>query len=226
MAEVEAAGLRCGRCGAGRCARRHAVWYRKRVTDLSTGDVFEKFPILRVVFCDGSTRSLLPAELWRGRFTVSSVLETVVRVLRDGVGDAYGWTWVAGTGEQVVSRRSLGRWREIVRKRLVDSALAWLGPRLDLCWSDAADAALQLDTLLDRLTGTLLTAFRAATGHAVLDKPLRPGSRTHSIRRRVPGRLIPAAPHNPPSSLRLRGAWSRHKRRGPPPADPEEEEDP
>jgi len=62
-------------------------------------------------------------------------------------------------GADASARRSLGRWREIVRKRLVGSAFAWLGPRLDLCWSDVADAALQLETLLDRLTGTLLTTF-------------------------------------------------------------------
>ncbi len=48
--EVEVAGLRCGKCGVWRCARPHAVWYRKRVTDLSTGDVFEKLPIQRVIF--------------------------------------------------------------------------------------------------------------------------------------------------------------------------------
>ena len=220
--EVEAAGLRCGKCGVGRCARGHDVWHRKRVTDLSTGDVFEKLPIRRVVFCDGRTRSLLPAELWRGRFTVSSVLETVIRVQRDGVEATYDWTWAAGSGEQVVSRRSLGRWREVVRKRLVDSALVWLGPRLGLCWSDAGDAALQLETLLDRLTETVLADFRAVAGHAVLDKPPRPVSLARSIRRRVPGRLTPAPPHDPPSSWRPRGAWSRHRRQGPPPADPEE----
>lgn len=221
--EIEAAGLRCGRCGTGRCARTHSIWYRKWVTDLSTGDVFEQLPIQRVLFCDGSTRSLLPAELWRGRFTVSSVVETVIRVVRDGVEAAYDWTWLAGTGEQVVSRRSLGRWRAIVHKRLVGSALTWLGPHLGLAWSDAADVALQLETLLDHLTGTVLAGFRATAGRAVLDKPKTSRSRTHSIRRRVPGRLARTFPHDAPSALRRRGAWSRHWRRGPPPADPNEE---
>jgi hypothetical protein len=78
---------------------------------MSTGAVFEDVPIIRVGFCDNRTVSLVPGGLWRGRFTVDSVLETVVRVLRDGVGAAYEWTWVAGTGEAVVSRRTLGRWR-------------------------------------------------------------------------------------------------------------------
>jgi len=200
------------------------VWYRDRVVDLSTGDVFEKLPIQRVILCDGRTRSLLPAELWRGRFTVSSVLETTSRVLRDGVEAAYDWTWAAGRGEQVVSQRTLGRWREVVRKRLVGSALAWLGPHLGFAWSDVQDAATQLDTLLDPMTGTVLSAFRAAFGHAVLDKPKRASSPTRSIRRRIPGRLAPTSPHKTPSPIRPRGAWSRHRRRGPPSADPNQEE--
>lgn len=221
--EVEAAGLRCGTCGSGSCAVAHDVWYRERVVDLSTGDVFEKLPIQRVQFCDGGTRSLMPAELWRGRFTVSSVLETTSRVLRDGVEAAYDWTWAAGRGEQVVSQRTLGRWREVVRKRLVGSALAWLGPHLGFAWSGVQDAAPQLDTLLDQMTGTVLSAFRGSFGHSVLDKPKRPGSRARSIRRRVPGRLAPTSPHKTPFSIRPRGTWSRLRRRGPPPADPEEE---
>ena len=54
---------------------------------------------------------------------------------------------------------------------VVGSAWAWLGPRLGVSWSDRADAAEQLDDLLDHLTGRVLLAFRAATGRAVLDKP-------------------------------------------------------
>ncbi len=210
---VEAAGLRCGRCGDGRCARRHDLWYRKRVTDLSTGEVFENLPILRAVFCDGSTRSLLPAELWRGRFTVTSVVETTVRTLRDGVEAAYDWTWYAGTGEAVVSRRSLRRWRDLVRRRLVGSSLTWLGPLLGFSWSGTADEAAQLETLLDKMTGPPLVAFRAATGHAVLDKPPRPRSPSRSAPRRIPGRLDPAPPQTVPSAWRVRGAWSRPFRR-------------
>ena len=82
---VQEADRVCPACGTVRCARSHAWRYRKRVTDLSTGEVFTEVPILRVQFCDGSTTSLMPAELWRGRATVSSVLETVVHVLRDGI---------------------------------------------------------------------------------------------------------------------------------------------
>ena len=127
-AVVAASGLRCEKCGDGRCARRHAFRSRKRVTDLTTGEVFEKLPILRVVFCSKKTGSLVPGELWRGRFTVSSVIEAVVRVQRDGVEAANEWTLYAGTGEEVVSERTLRRWRELVRTRLGGSALSSLGP--------------------------------------------------------------------------------------------------
>ena len=144
------------------------------VRDLSTGEVFEQVPILRVLFCDGSTASLTPSDLWRGRSTVSSVLETVVHVLRDGIEQAHEWTLFGGTGESVVSRRTLRRWTDLVRTRLIGSAWAWLGPRLGLSWSDQADEAEQLDGVLDHLAGSVLLGFRAVTGCAVLDKPTAP----------------------------------------------------
>lgn len=216
----------CSGCGDGKCASRHAWRYRKHVTDLSTGAVFEKLPVLRVVFCDGSTRSLPPAEVWRGRFTVTSVLETVVRVLRDGLDATYGWTVFAGTGDQMVSQRSLRRWREMVRKRLVGSALAWLGPRLSISWSEAEDAAPQLERLLTKLTSSVLQVFRSVFGHAVLDKVQRPRHPTRSRSRRVAGRLVPAPPHDPPSRLLRRGAWSDPRRRGPPGKPTEEDRPP
>jgi hypothetical protein len=178
-------------------------------------------PILRIGFCDGSTASLVPAAVWRGRFTVESVLETVVRMLEDGVLAAYDWTWAAGTGEAVVSQRTLGRWRDLTRRRLIGSALAWLGPRLGVSWSTAAPEAPQLGTLLDRLTGPLLAAFRAATGYAVLDKPTRRRVPARSSGRRIAGRLAATAPPTVPLDLRRRGAWSGHHRRGPPRQAPE-----
>ena len=207
----------CPTCHTVHCARPHAKWYRKRVQDLSTGDVFEQVPILRVVFCDGSTVSLPPAALWRGRSTVGSVLETVVHVLRDGIQQAHEWTLFAGTGESVVSRRTLRRWTDLVRTRLVGSAWAWLGPRLGLSWSDQADEAEQLDRVLDHLTGPALLGFRSVTGCAVLDKPTAAAARAPYATRPVPGRLVPDPPHEPPSPLRPRGSWwPRHRRRGPP----------
>jgi hypothetical protein len=180
--------------------------------------VFEDIPILRVVFCDGSTASLPPSDLWRGRSTAGSVLETVVRVLRDGIEQAYEWTLFSGTGESVVSRRTLRRWTDLVRGRLVGSAWVWLGPRLGLSWSDQADATEQLDRLLDHLAGPVLLAFRAATGRAVLDRPTAAAPRAACATRRVVGRLSPSPPHDRSSLLRPRGSWwPRHRRRGPPP---------
>lgn len=223
-AVVEESGRRCPGCGTAACARRHVWRFRKRITDLSTGAVFERVPIVRVRFCDGSTASLVPAAIWRGRFTVESVLETVVRVLGDGLEAAYDWTWAAGTGEAVVSRRTLGRWRDLTRRRVIGSALAWLGPRLGVSWSTRVAEASQLGTLLDQMDGSVLAAFRAAAGYAVLDKPTRRCAPARSSGRRIPGRLAPTAPPNVPLDLRRRGAWSLRHRRGPPRQDSEDEE--
>jgi len=217
---VDESGVRCPVCGTADCARSHAWWYRKRVQDLSTGDVFEQVPILRVLFCDGSTASLTPSDLWRGRSTVSSVLETVVHVLRDGIEQAHEWTLFGGTGESVVSRRTLRRWTDLVRTRLIGSAWAWLGPRLGLSWSDQADEAEQLDGVLDHLAGSVLLGFRAVTGCAVLDKPTALAPRASYATRPVAGHLVPRPPHDPPSPLRPRGSWlPRHRRRAPPPGE-------
>ncbi len=223
-AAVAESGLLCGRCGGPGCARRHAVWYRKRITDLSTGAVFDRVPIVRVRFCDRRTASLMPAWVWRGRFVVDSVLETVSRVLRDGVEAAYGWTWLAGTGDALVSRRTLGRWRAAVSSRFVGSALSWLGPQLDFFWSHTTHAADQLDSLLDRLTGPVLLGFRAATGHAVLDKPQLHRSKPRRATRRIAGRPVSPVSPEVPSERLGRGRWCHDRRRGPPAADISEDE--
>jgi hypothetical protein len=224
---VEASGRRCGKCKTSRCARPHAVRFRKLITDLATGEVFRNLPIRRVLFCDGTTGSLFPAEVWRGRFTISSVIEAVARVHRDGVEATAEWALYGSTGEEPVSERTLRRWPELVRTRLVGSAFSWLGPQLDLSWSDQAPVAAQLDRLLDRVTGPLLAGFRALTGRALLDKPsAHPPSPARSPARRVPGRLAPALPPITPSPTRRRGAWSRLRRREAPRRDPEEVEPP
>jgi len=67
------------------CARLHGRRDRKRVRDLSTGDEFLGVPILRVRLCSGAAPSLMPVELWLGRSTLASVVETVVHVQRDRV---------------------------------------------------------------------------------------------------------------------------------------------
>jgi hypothetical protein len=215
---LDEAGIACAACGTTECVRPHGRRYRKRVRDLSTGAVFEDLPILRVRFCSGATPSLMPAELWRGRSTLTSVVETVVHVFRDGVETAHEWTGFAGTGETVVSRRTLRRWRELVRTRLIGSALSLLGPRLGLHGSDSTPPADLLDALLDRLTSPMLLAFRAAIGRAALDRHSEPrvDAAARSAARRVAGRQAPTPPHDPPPARRPRGAWSPSNRRGPP----------
>jgi hypothetical protein len=224
--ELEAAGLGCGRCGDGRCARRHGFRCRKRITDLSTGAVFEELPIRRVLFCNGTTVSLVPAQLWRGRCTISSVLETVVRVHRDGIEATSEWALYAGTGEEMVSERSLRRWRDLIRTRLFGSAFSWLGPKLGLAWSGKESAGDQLEALLDRLNDTILLGFRALTGRALLDKAPDSSLPTCSSAPRVPGRLVPDPPHTPPSSRRPRGSWWPHRPREGPGHDAQEERSP
>ena len=151
--------MRCPRCGDARCLRRHARRERKSVIDLSTGEVFQKIPILRVRFCTGGTSSLPPAELWRGRFTLTSVLETGVHIFRDGVEAAYDWTWQAGRDGSPVSRRTLRRWREAIRSRVIGAAWAWLAPQTGLSWSDTQPEAPQLEALLEKLTPALLLSI-------------------------------------------------------------------
>jgi len=202
---VAAAGAICTRCGSTRCARPHGFRHRKQVTDLSTGAVFRVVPIRRVRFCDGHTASLVPSELWRGRFTVTSVLETVVHVLRDGIATACEWTVHAGVdGEEIVSPRTLQRWRAVVQQRVIQAALGWLLPATGASWSQTRPAASQLETLLEQITGPLLMAFRATFGRGLLDPLAR--SRT----RRKAARRARAAPHDP----------SRPRPSNPPPCAP------
>jgi hypothetical protein len=216
---VDEAGLRCPHCGSAACVRPLAWRYRKRVTELSTGEVFEQLPILRVRFCRGPTRSVMPADLWRGRCTVGSVLATVVRFLRQGLGPALEWAARAGDGEEPVSERTVRRWHAITRTRLIGSAFAVLGPAVGWSWSQQRPCADELERLLRDLTRPLQLAFRAATEHAVLDRPsvTPPSTPARSRARPVPGRRAEAPPHDPPSILRPRGTWSPRTRRGPPP---------
>lgn len=158
----------------------------------------------------------MPADLWRGHFTVSSVIETVVHVTGDGLLAASEWVLYGGDGDELVSERTLRRWRDSTRSRLIGSALAWLGPRLGVTWSGRLHEADQLSTLLDHLTPEILLRFRARFGRAVLDTSPshRPAART--LARRVPGRLAVAPPHDPPSKLLPRGQWCNRTGRGPP----------
>jgi hypothetical protein len=186
--------------------------------------VARRIPILRVRFCTGGTVSLLPAELWRGRFTLTSVLETGVHIARDGVAAAYDWTWQAGRDGPPVSRRTLRRWREAIRSRVIRAAWAWLAPQTGLSWSDAQPEDPQLGNLLDRLTPTLLLSFRSQFGRALIDAaiatPTSSPSRCPS--RPIPGRPTRTSSPDPPCPRRPRGAWSSSRsRRSPPDRTPE-----
>ncbi len=216
---IKDAGLICPRCGSCNCAKPHAWRYRMRVTDLSQGGVFDRLPILRIRFCDGRTRSLAPADLWRGRCTITSVIESVVHVLRDGMEAACDWISHASMDDDLVSDRTLRRWRGHVRSRLIGSALTWLGPETGLQWSDTAGEADQLEALLGRITGSLLCAFRVTFGRGLIDKPNPPAPlRTaNSAARTVAGRHAETSSHDLSAALRPRGSWSVRRLRGPPP---------
>lgn len=207
------AGVRCSRCGTGACAVLHGKWYRKQVTDLSSGAIYRHVPVLRVAFCDGSSESLMHAELWRGRCTVSSVLETTSRVLADGIGETLEWTMYAGGGEQMVSERTLRRWA-----RRVEVRLAPLGDYLDLAAPvEAVTQAEKLTLLLDQVEPEDLLRFRTLTGYGLLDKPAAEPKTSHSTARPRPGHLSPAPPHNPPSRYLPRGSRYGPHRSKPPP---------
>lgn len=212
----------CTRCASGRCARPHAWRWRKRVTDLSTGDVFERIRIRRVIFCDGKTVSLMPWELWRGYFTVPSMVETAVHIFRDGLRAAYDWCWEAGRDGSPVSPRTLRRWRSVIRERLIGSAVSWLGPHLGLSWSTAKPEAAELQALLDGLSAQALLAFRARFGRACLDRARsekRNSARAGFSAPRIAGRGGESPPHDPPRPLRPRGAWRTGQSRRSPPGD-------
>lgn len=189
---------------------------------MATGELFEAIPILRACFCTGATGSIHPADLWRGRSTVTSVLKAVVHTMREGVGPGLEWAAYAGSGEEPISERTLRRWKKIIQRRLIGSSFSWLTPHLGWAWSDARDPADQLEGLLHDLTGDLQLAFRCATGHGVLDRQsVRQAPRSPRFSTRpVPGRQTEAPPQKVPSFLLPRGRWWPRTRRGPPDGQP------
>ncbi len=209
------AGILCPRCQSLGCARFHSWWRRKRVIDLSTGEVFTNLAICRVVFCNSSTQSLWPAEVWRGKATLTSVVEAVVHVAREGIEAAWEWSRAAtDQGREITSRRTLRRWKAAVERRLIPSATSWLR---EVEWPGSSPAE-QLEQLLEELSADHLLSFRAATGRAMLDKTARHDESPAADRatRPVPGRLDPSAPHETPRPRRPRGSWSARSARGSP----------
>lgn len=220
---VREAGVRCSRCDSGACGRLHGKRYREKVTDLSSGAVYRQVPILRVVFCDGTSASLPHAELWRGRYTVTSVLETTSHVLTDGLNEALEWTMYAGSGEQVVSERTLRRWTRRVVPRL--------GPLSDYLGLHAPPEAVgtparRLVWILDRIEPEDLLRFRTLTASGLLDKSSSPPKASHTTVRPRPGHLGPAPPHDPPSRYLPRGSrYGSHRSKSPPEGEPKEDRD-
>jgi hypothetical protein len=225
---VVEAGITCGRCGLGLCFKRHQVRRRRPIRDLESGRCHENVPIVRVRFCDGGTRSLQPASVWRGRSTVRSVLAAVDRVVGEGVEATLAWaTRSDAEGEEPVSERTLRRWNRMLETRLLGDPAHWIAGRLGAPTLAAAPAELLKGAV--RLLPTDLLAFRARFGRALIDSVRRPPCAPRSSSRRIPGRHTEASPPDPPSSYRPRGRWSPRagrEGRGPPAQDPSEEETP
>jgi hypothetical protein len=210
---VSESGLVCESCGTADCARYHGTWHRKRVIDLCSGRVFEDLPILRLRFCTGSPRSLFPAELWRGRATISSVLEVVFDAIDGGVESALQHAVDATNGDQPFSERTLRRWirRTAARVPVASAALKFsLGDRHRL--------ARKLESFLLRLHLDDLLELRRQWGFSILDTP-RPEESTHKTTRIKPGFHAPRPAQSPPSHYLPRGARSRLARRGRSPDD-------
>ena len=223
---VGEAGITCGRCGSGACARLHQVRRRSRIRDFESGRCHENVPIVRVLFCDGGTRSLQPAAVWRGRTTVHSVLEAARRARADSVDAALVWaTDRDAEGEEPVSERTLRRWSGVLETRLLGDLAHWIAGRLGNPTLATAPARLLEGAI--GLAATDLLAFRARFGRALIDSVTRPSSPPRSSSRRIPGHHVEAPPPDPPSSYRPRGRWSPRagrEGRGPPVSDSTEEE--
>ena len=67
---------------------------------------------------------MFPAELWRGKATVASVLEAVSDALSGGVEQALQRAVTAGDGDEPFSERTLGRWLKRTIDRVPVAAVA------------------------------------------------------------------------------------------------------
>jgi hypothetical protein len=210
---VAATGLVCPRCHSADCARYHGTWFRKRIVDLCRGEVFENVPIVRLKFCTGRSKSMFPAELWRGRATVSSVLEAVSDALGGGVEHALQRVVAAGDGHDSVSERTLRRWIRRAADRVpVASASLNFPPDRGEC------AAGRLENFLTRVHLHELLALRRRWGFSILDVP-PPQKPSNTATRVKPGFPHPRPAQNPPSRYVRRGSRSRLSRRGRSPDD-------
>ena len=210
---VAESGLQCPKCGTADCTRYHGRWFRTKILDLCIGEAFENLPILRVKFCQGPTKSLFPAELWRGRSTVSSVLEVVSNAIDGGVEQALQWAMAAGDGDEPVSERSIRRWVKRSGDR-VPVASATLNFPAD----GGQPAAEKFENFLTRLHPGHLLELRQRWGYSLLDVP-GPQKPPRSTTCPKPVFPDPLPPHEVPSEYLPRGTRLRRSRRGRSPDD-------
>jgi len=210
---VSESGLVCSTCGTADCAKYHGTWFRKLIVDLCSGDVFENLPILRLKFCTGSAKSLFPAELWRGRATVSSVLETVSDAINGGVEYALQRAVASGEGDEPFSERTLRRWIKRTGDQVPVAAVS-----LNFPSANGGSPAEKLENFLSEVHPHHLLALRRQWGFSILDVP-PPPKPPNTTTRLKPGFQNPCAPQNPPSKYVRRGTRSRLSRRGRSPDD-------
>lgn len=208
---VAESGVLCRKCGTADCAEYHGQWFRKEIIDLCTGEIFNELPILRVRFCDGATKSLFPAELWRGRATVTSTLETAFIAIKDGLDEAMQWAMAGGDGDELVSERTVRRWKKRTMDRVPIASAALNFPSVP-----GQPSAAKLENFLTHLHPHHLLALRRQWGFSILDIPgLQKPPHSTSCPKPVFQNQRPA--HNPPSEYLPRGTKSCLYRRGRPP---------
>ena len=200
-------------CHTADCAQYHGTWFRKRIVDLCSGDVFENLPILRLKFCTGPAKSLFPAELWRGRATVSSVMETVLDAMDGGAKHAMQRATANGDGDEPFSERTLRRWIKRAGDRVPIASAA-----LNFPSANGGSAAEKLENFLTEVHPHHLLALRRQWGFSILDVP-PPQKPPNTTTRLKPGFQHPRPPQNPPSKYVRRGTRSRLSRRGRSPDD-------
>lgn len=153
----------------------------------------------------------MPAELWRGRATVTSVLTTVVHAVEGGIEAALEWAMQSGDGDETVSERTVRRWLKRADDRVPVAAATLVFPS-----AVGLSPAAKLDTFLTRLRPRHLLQLRRQWDYSLLDVPA-PSQPPHTATRPKPGCQHPSVPHNPPSKYLPRGTRSRLAHRGRPP---------
>lgn len=186
------------------------MWYRKTIHDLCTGEVFYNVPILRALFCDGSTKSLHPADLWRGKATITSTLEVSSIAAQGGLEEAMQWVSLSADGDEAISERTVRRWlkRSIERISLATPGLNFSA------WAHESVGEKFENFLTQLHSGDLLT-LRRHWGLSLLD--VRPFEKpTNTVKIPKPVFQNPCPAQNPPSCYLPRGTKSSLHRRGPP----------